>query len=101
MKAQQNKPDLSSQAFWDVDMGKIDYEKNARFVVEKVIDRGTLKDFKNLREFYGDERMKREVINARWLGDREINFCCVIFGLNPKDFKCYIKKQSNPKLWIY
>jgi hypothetical protein len=101
METPKNKPVLSSQAFWDVNMDLIDYDKHARFVVEKILDRGTLQDFKNLRQFYGDERIKNEVINAKWLGDKEIYFCCAIFGLNPDDFKCYIKKQLNPKLWIY
>jgi len=96
-----NKPVLSKQAFWDVDMDKIDYEKRARFVMEKVIDRGSFEDFIALRNFYGDQRIKQEIVNAAWLGDKEIYFCCTIFGLNPQDFKCYIKKQSNPQLWVY
>lgn len=33
-----NKPALSKQAFWDVDMNSIDYDKHARYVIEKVID---------------------------------------------------------------
>jgi hypothetical protein len=40
-----DKPVLSKQAFWDVDMATIDYEKNARYVVEKVIERGKEADF--------------------------------------------------------
>ncbi|MBC7915158.1 MAG: hypothetical protein H7Y07_13655 [Pyrinomonadaceae bacterium] len=97
----QLKPQLSQQAFWDVDMNNIDYNKYARFIVEKIIERGTFQDFKELRNFYGDERIKKEVVNAKWLGDKEIYFCCEIFGLKPHDFKCYTKKQLNPKLWIY
>ena len=38
-----NKPLLSKQAFWDVDMDKIDYEKNAAHVIEKVVDREKVK----------------------------------------------------------
>lgn len=101
MDQNQHKPDLSNQAFWDVDMNNIDYDKHARFVVEKVVERGNFKDFKELRQFYGDKKIKEEVVNAKWLGDKEIFFCCAIFGLKPQDFKCYIKKQSNPRLWIY
>jgi hypothetical protein len=96
-----NKPVLSKQAFWDVDMDKIDYEKNARHVIEKVIDRGSFEDFIQLRKFYGDKRIKKEVVNAKWLGDKEIYFCCTIFDLKPTDFKCFIKKQLNPQLWVY
>ena len=96
-----NKPILSKQAFWDVDMDKIDYEKNARHVIEKVIDRGSFKDFIHLRNFYGDKRIREEIVNAKWLGDKEIYFCCAVFNLEPKDFTCFIKKQLNPQLWVY
>jgi hypothetical protein len=96
-----DKPVLSKQAFWDVDMDKIDYEKNARHVIEKIIDRGSFEDFIQLRNFYGDEKIEKEIVNAKWLGDKEIYFCCAIFNLQPKDFLCFIKKQLNPKLWVY
>ena len=96
-----DKPELSKQAFWDVDMEKIDYKKHARYVIEKVIDRGSFKDFITLRKFYGDHKIKKEIINASWIGDKEIYFCCAIFDLEPRNFKCYIKKQSNPQLWVY
>ena len=51
------KPVLSKQAFWDVDMDKIDYKKNAVHVVEKVIERGKAEDFDNLLKFYGFDRV--------------------------------------------
>lgn len=95
------RPELSKQAFWDVDMDNIDYQKNARFVMEKVIDRGSLEDFVAIRKFYGDEKIKKEIVNARWIGDKEIYFCCAVFNLEPKDFRCYIQKQLNPELWVY
>jgi len=31
---------LSPTAFWDVDMQKLDYEKNAHFIIEKVMNYG-------------------------------------------------------------
>ncbi|TFF39114.1 DUF6922 domain-containing protein [Mucilaginibacter psychrotolerans] len=95
-----NKPVLSKQAFWDVDMDKIDYEKHALYVMEKVINRGSLEDIISVKKFYGDDKIKKEIVNASWLGDKEIYFCCAIFNLEPADFKCYIKKQLNPQLWL-
>ncbi|MFD0767095.1 DUF6922 domain-containing protein [Mucilaginibacter lutimaris] len=96
-----NKPILSKQAFWDVDMNSIDYTKNALYVIEKVIDRGSFEDFKSIRNFYGDNKIRKEIVNANWIGDKEIYFCCSVFKLEPTDFKCYIKKQLNPQLWVY
>jgi hypothetical protein len=79
----------------------IDYEKNARYVMEKVIDRGSFEDFKSMRKYYGDDKIRSEIVNAKWIGDKEIYFCCSIFNIEPTDFKCYIKKQLNPELWVY
>lgn len=33
-----NDPNLSPTAFWDVDMQTLDYEVNARFVIERVMN---------------------------------------------------------------
>ena len=96
-----NKPTLSKQAFWDVDMSKIDYEKNARYIVEKVIERGKAEDFNNILSFYGFEKVKELALQANSLSDISINFCCVLFKVKPTDFKCYEKKQSNRRHWDF
>ncbi|WP_168207713.1 hypothetical protein [Spirosoma sp. KCTC 42546] len=37
-------PNLSPTAFWDIDMQSLDYETNARFVIEKVMNYGLWAD---------------------------------------------------------
>lgn len=96
-----DKPVLTKQAFWDVDMNNIDYTFNARFVVEKVIEKGTENDFLNLVKFYGFNRVKELALQALWLSDMSINFCCKLFKVNPTDFKCYEKKQLNQQHWNF
>ncbi|MGN6396124.1 MAG: DUF6922 domain-containing protein [Mucilaginibacter sp.] len=96
-----NKPILSKRAFWDVNMDTIDYEKHAGYVVEKVIERGKDDDFKNLLKFYGYQRVKELALQANWLSDISINFCCALFKVKPTDFKCYEKKQSNRQHWNF
>jgi hypothetical protein len=59
-----DKPFLSKQAFWDIDMEKIDYQKNARHVVEKVIERGTEEDFINVLNYYGFKKVKELSLQA-------------------------------------
>ncbi|MBD1367173.1 hypothetical protein IDJ77_25400 [Mucilaginibacter sp. ZT4R22] len=86
-----DKPILSKQAFWDVDMDKIDYEKNARYVMERVLNNGTEKDFRALVNFYGHERWRTEIVNSKVLDARDANFCCTIFNIDIKDFKYDIK----------
>ena len=96
-----NRPVLSKQAFWDVDMEKIDYKKNAVHVVEKVIERGKAEDFDNLVKFYGFKHVKDLALQANWLSDISINFCCALFKVKPTDFKCYGKKQLNQAHWDF
>ncbi|MEO6150016.1 MAG: hypothetical protein ABIN95_02280 [Mucilaginibacter sp.] len=96
-----NKPELSKQAFWDVDMDTIDYEKHARYVVEKVIERGKADDFNNLLKFYGFAKLRELALQALWLSDISINFCCTLFKVKPTDFKCYEKKQLNRPHWDF
>ena len=96
-----DKPVLSKQAFWDVDIEKIDYQKNARHVIEKVIERGTEQDFINVLNYYGFKQVKELSLQALWLSDISINFCCTLFKVKPTDFKCYKKKQSNQQHWSF
>jgi hypothetical protein len=96
-----DKPILSKQAFWDVDMNKIDYQKNAAHVVEKVIERGKAEDFDNLLKFYGFDQVGKLALKASWLSDISINFCCILFNVKPTDFKCYEKKQLNRAHWDF
>jgi hypothetical protein len=96
-----DKPQLSKQAFWDVDMEMIDYDKNARYVVEKVIERGKSKDLDNLLDYYGFEKVGKLALQANWLSDMSINFCCTLFKVKPTDFKCYEKKQLNRQHWDF
>jgi hypothetical protein len=96
-----DKPVLSKQAFWDVDMEKIDYEKNAVHVVEKVIERGKAEDFREILKFYGFDKLRDLSLQANWLSDISINFCCTLFKVKPSDFKCYEKKQLNRAHWDF
>jgi hypothetical protein len=96
-----NKPVLSKQAFWDVDMEKIDYEKNAVHVITKVFDRGTLDDIISTLNFYGDEKIKSALLNARYLMNNSMSFASVLFNLKLEDFRCYRHKQSDPTAWPF
>lgn len=95
------KPILSATAFWDVDTQTIDYDKNARFVIEKVMNYGLWTDILEVMTFYGRDRVKQEVVQAAYLKKKTLSFCCVIFDLTPNQFRCYTRQQSTPVPWTY
>jgi len=62
-KEGQNKlhPDFSiihKSLFWDTDLGKIDWEKHARYVIQRVFERGTHEQKQELLRFYGAAKIK-------------------------------------------
>jgi hypothetical protein len=84
-----DKPVLSTRAFKNADMDKIGYENGMLNILERVIYRGSLDDFIAIRKFYGDKRIRKEIIKTKCFGPKEVNFCCLIFKLNPADFNNY------------
>jgi len=95
------KPDISSLAFWDVDFEKINFEKNSLFVMEKVLNYGLWNDIIELIKFYGEDRIRREIVNATYLSKEVLNFVCFYFRLSPDDFKCYKSRQLQSPHWNY
>jgi len=95
-----DKPILSKQAFWDVDMDKIDYEKSAGFVITKIFDRGNFDDIIAVLNYYPQDKIKSALLTARYLSNNAMSFACALFGLKLEDFRCYNFKLSNPTAWV-
>ncbi len=95
------KLNISKKSFWDVDFDNLDVEKYSLFVMQRVLEYGFLEDLQEIIQYYGEERIRKEIVNASWLNKKTLHFCCLIFNLKQEDFKCYAKKQLNPTHWDY
>ncbi len=93
--------ELSKTLFWDTDISKIDYEKNARHIIERVLQQGMLSDWFEIKNYYGLDRIKNEVLQIRYLDKVSLNFCSKYFHISKEQFKCYNTEQSIQKLWNY
>lgn len=54
--AERKKPNLmvfSKTTFWDVDVSRLDWDKNKTFVINRVLEYGTSEELKELEGFYG------------------------------------------------
>lgn len=49
---------LTPQLFWDVDPGTIDIRKNAQWLLERVVQRGTWEDWLIISRFYGKQAIR-------------------------------------------
>jgi hypothetical protein len=96
------KPKFNEALFWDVDPQKIDYDKWAKYVVERVVSSGSMKDWQALKKYYGLEKIKDVVKNqSRYLDNVTLNFLSFYFGEKKESFKCFERKQLTQELWPY
>ena len=95
------KPYDNKRIFWDIDYTKLDFEKKASFIIERVFERGDVEDIRMCRRFYGDERIADVLKNAKWLMPETIFLAAAIFNNNPEDYRCYKLQQLNPKPFHY
>ena len=92
---------LSEHLFWDTNPEKIDYEKQARQIIERVVSRGRIEDWKQIRDFYGLERIKLEVVRIRSMDAKTMTFLSTILHIPPTEFRCYTDKQSHLQHYPY
>ncbi|MDR3133357.1 MAG: hypothetical protein LBU42_04960 [Prevotellaceae bacterium] len=86
---------FSPALFWDVD--NVAGKPNVEWVVARVVEMGTLDDFKRLLVFYGKETVKSIVLRSARLSARDIHFLSFYFEVDKSQFACYTKKQLPPK----
>ncbi len=92
---------LSKGLFWDVDFENIDWERNAPYVVQRVLDKGSWENFKTILEYYGKSRIKEIIIKLRYMDKRTLHFCSVYFIIPLNEFRCYNIRQSSRIHWDY
>ena len=86
---------LTKSLFWDVDIKSVDFDKHKRFIIGRVLMRGSFEDFLNLLDYYGEEVIKKEIKQIRYLDKKTLRFCSFYFHIPLKDFRCYKLRQSN------
>lgn len=92
---------FSNRLFWDIDLNSLNTNELVRFIVERVITRGTLNDWITLKEFYGLQKIKEEILHIRSLDPKTLTFFSTYFNLEKKDFKCFSTKPFAPKHFNY
>lgn len=93
--------EFSNRLFWDIDINSLNAEEHARFIVERVITRGTLEDWLALKKLYGLRRIKEEVLQIRSLDPKTLTFFSTYFNLDKKEFRCFSTTPYTPKHFNY
>lgn len=67
--------------FWDVNPEILDWEKNRRFIIERSLVRGGMKDVKNIMKLYTRDQIIDAVKKSRNLDAITHNFCANYFNI--------------------
>jgi len=92
---------LSKQLFWDTAQNKIDSERNARWLIQRVLEYGQWSDWKIIEHYYGVDRIGIEMTKVRTLEPRALSFIAMLSGIPINQFRCYTRSQLNQKHWSY
>jgi hypothetical protein len=88
---------LDRRIFWDVDYSNIDFEKNANWVIVRVFERGDVEDIRAVRRYYGEDKVKEALLNAKHLLSTRLHLAAAVIGEPIEKFRCYNPQPSNPK----
>ncbi|MDZ4810453.1 MAG: hypothetical protein SGI96_19625 [Bacteroidota bacterium] len=98
---QKQKPIFDKRIFWDVDFNKINYEKYPAWVIVRVFERGDIPDIKQLRSYYGDKLIKKEIVKAKYIEFETMQFLSAIYQIPKQKFRCYTEKQLRGEHSLY
>lgn len=91
---------LNKTLFWDVNFKDLDYQKDAFFIIERVLNYGDEKDYQTIRKVYGLLKIKNIAKKINYINKKNINFWSIIFNIAPDLFKC-TKKSLTQKQSIF
>jgi len=92
--------DFSKHLFWDIDRTKLDFEKNKRTIIQKVLDYGLINDWKMIYNYYGIDKIAKTMLNVRDLDEKSVSFISFLSKIPKEKFLCYTTKQSNLQHWV-
>lgn len=83
---------LSSSLFWDVDISEIDDEKNKRFIIQRVLERGTRNDWILINKKYTLQGIVQEAMQMRYLEPKALSYIAIMGNVPKEEFRCYKSK---------
>ena len=85
---------VSKTLLWDYDLTQFDWQRSRKVVVQRIIERGWLRDYFAAFDLYGGIEGFREIIKeVPTLSAQDMNFVCTAFGLKKEELRCYTRRQ--------
>ncbi len=80
---------LSEHLFWDIDVNQLKIKEYAKFIIERVINRGNYKDWLNLLNLYSSKEIKKHIVDIKTFDKRTLSFLSMYYNIDINKFRCY------------
>ena len=70
----QSKPKIRPQLLWEYDLETFNWERSYKIVIERVVQRGWINEWKEIYKFYGPEKILETVDWSKQLDKRDKDF---------------------------
>jgi hypothetical protein len=95
------RPNLKDRLFWDWKVEDVDWQKSARSVIERVLQRGNDEEYEELVRFYGREKIIHVLTKERCsVWNIRMDRVTAFFGLKQEELSCYKWRQEHGYHWI-
>jgi hypothetical protein len=84
-----------------MDLKKFNWNTSYKTIIERVLHRGSSKEWEEMIKLYGRENVVHALENEiTYLSETTMEAVCDYFQLTKEKLKCYTKKHSNQGHWI-
>ena len=87
---------LPKWLFWDVDLANLDAERNARFIIGRVLEMGEWKDWCAVVRHYGMDRIVAECRQMRTMNPVDLAYICAVSGTDKETYRCFHTEYCLP-----
>lgn len=92
---------LSPHLFWDIDKEHADMDSCPSQIIQRVLEYGTLADWKLILAYYGLDKIVAECRSLRTLDAKALSFICCISHTDKTQYRCYHTTQSSHTPWNF
>jgi len=96
-----NITNFSKHLFWDVNREIIDIDKNSSYIIQQVLEYGSISDWKLIKGYYGISKIAQTAMNFRSLEKKALSFISFLSKIPKEEFRCYTYQQSIPQHWNF
>jgi hypothetical protein len=84
---------LSPRLFWDVDPNEIDEQAHCRYIIQRVLERGSLEDIRATIAHYTLPFFISQAQQIRDLDSVTLSFAACLGNVKENTFRCYSSKR--------